>query len=139
MRNIIYSIAALVLCSSAAYADCCVTDTTAGFVVLSCGNCVTITPDESTLAAWAAKKAVNSQLDWFDKNKVAKLNREDLDAMQDRVQKLCGWTTTLSNHIFRDAYIDWVNNANSVIAARRLTLDQLDVAKSLVTGLPSPP
>jgi len=156
MRKIICSIAAVLCCCSAAQADCCVisagsniTSTAVGVVSSASGNtmpyvyvtntCCVATVDEATLAAWAAKKAVESQLDWFDRGKVIKLNREDLDAMQERINKLCEWAKTLSNHILRTAYINWAQNANEVIAARRLTLDKLDVAKSLVTGLPTPP
>lgn len=111
-----------------------------------CSNCAyvlsggtVVSPDEATLTAWAAKKAVSAQLDWFDEKKVEKLDRSDVDAMQARVDALCKWAKTLSNHIFAAAYAEWGSSATSKLEERRRSLDKIDVAKSLVTGLPTPP
>ena len=101
--------------------------------------CCTATVDEATLAKWAAKKAVAAQLDWFDEDKVKKLGRADLDALQVRVNDICKWAETLSNHILASAYYEWGTNATSGLNERRRTLDKIDIAKSLVTGLPIPP
>lgn len=120
----------------------------------SCGNCVTLgsgvltttstcctvsAPDEATLAAWAAKKAVAAQLTWYDEDKVKKLDREDLDALQARIDGICTWAKTLSNRIFGNAYAEWGIAATSKLNERRKTLDQIDIAKSFITGLPTPP
>ena len=110
--------------------------TSAGGVVTCCG---VATPDDATLASWAAKKAVASQLDWFDEKKVERLDRSDLDSLQARVDEVCKWAKTLSNHIFAAAYAEWGMFATSKLEERRRSLDKLDVAKSLVTGLPTPP
>lgn len=149
MRKFFLTSAALLIFGGMAYAQNVyrgyVTASTAtccgGTVVYSSSGtcCVAVQPDEATLAAWAAKKAVAAQLDWYDEKKVEKLERADLDALQARVDALCKWAKTLSNHIFATAYADWSSNATSKIEERRKTLDKIDVAKSLVTGLPTPP
>lgn len=143
MRKFLLTSAALLTFGGMAYAQ-----SFTGYAV-SCGNCsyattsgdccVTSTPDEATLAAWAAKKAVAAQLTWFDEAKVAKLERTDLDALQVRVDDICKWARTLSNHIFATAYAEWGSNAYDKIEERRRSLDKIDVAKILVTGLPTPP
>lgn len=80
------------------------------------------------LSAWAAKKAVEHQLNWFDEKEVAKLDRVKLDALQERVDVLCKWAKTLSNHIFANAYAEWGQQVTSKLNERRSTLDKLDVA-----------
>lgn len=127
---------------------------TGGSYVSGCSNCVTMGsgtvmtmstcctvsgPDEATLAAWAAKKAVAAQLTWYDEDKVKKLDREDLDALQARIDGICTWAKTLSNRIFGNAYAEWGILATSKLNERRKTLDQIDIAKSFITGLPTPP
>jgi len=149
MRKLLLSSVALVALASSAHAQCnsgCAT--TSG--VITCGNCTTTSissccyvnaaPDESTLATWAARKAVESQQgDWWNEKKVDKLTREELDSRADRLTELKKWAKTLSNHIFAAAYSNWATEREGELAARRQTLDQLDVALSLVKGLPQPP
>lgn len=108
-------------------------------LIVSTATCCVSQPDDSTIAHWAASKAVAAQLDWYDEKKVDKLDRAELDAMQARVDEVCKWAKTLSNHIFASAYAAWGQKATSKLEERRHSLDKLDVAKSLVTGLPSPP
>jgi hypothetical protein len=104
-------------------------------------TCCTMSYDDGSLASWAARKAVESQQGawWGDDKTVGKLTREEVDARQERLEALQKWAKTLSNHIFCDAYVQWANSRLSELATRRRSLDQLDVALSVVKGLPQPP
>lgn len=136
---------ALLLGATQSWAQCCANYTSnIGTTTLSsgnsiCVNCGQLTPDESTIAAWAARKSVNRQLDWFVDKEVEKADRATIDELQKRVDDICKWAKDLSNHIFRKAYMDWGTDATTKLEVRRHTLDKLDVAESLITGLPTPP
>lgn len=148
MQKILFALVSLVIFASVANAQttvysvqtgtCCVV-TSSNVVHLSGQCCVSSAPDETTIAGWVARNAVNRQLDWYDEKKVEKLDRAALDEMQERVDALCKWAATLSNHIFRKAYIEWGTDATMALEHRRQYLDKLDVAESLVGGLPTPP
>ena len=140
--------ALLIAVPAQAQTGCCTSSSTGavytstGAVVISAASscCLVATPDDATLAAWAAKKAVEAQLDWLGKEtEIEKYDRAKVDELQARVDDLCKWAKTLSNHIFRDAYAEWGSRATHKLNERRASLDKLDVAKSLVTGLPTPP
>lgn len=118
---------------------CCMTISQGTVTTTSSACCTSSGPDDSTIARWAAKKAVARQLDWYDEKKVEKLDRTSLDEMQERIDALCKWAQSLSNHIFRSAYIEWGADATYKLNERRQFLDKMDVAESLVTGLPKPP
>jgi hypothetical protein len=153
LKMIVFVIVALSVLTEGAVAQgytitsSCCTVTSSCCTVVSAGTnyisgtscCATVVPDEATLAAWAARKAVEIQLNWFDKDKVKKLERDDIDALQIRVDAICKWAKTLSNHISVRAYAEWGADATSKLEERRQSLDKLDVAKSLVVGLPVPP
>lgn len=106
-------------------------------IAVSCNSA----PDEGTLARWAADHAVSAQLgaSWPDKKAIGKLDRAGIDALAARIDTLRKWAQKLSNHIIRDSYIRWAQNEESLVDVRRSTLDKLDVAKGLVTGLPALP
>ena len=109
-------------------------------VTNGCCNANVVSPSDDTLASWAAKKAVESQQGtWWDLKKVKDLSREELDARSAKLDALVVWAKTLSNHIFGDAYCNWALARKSELATRRASLDQLDIALSLVKGLPTPP
>jgi len=103
-------------------------------------SCCTTTISDTTLAEWATRKAVESQQStWWNVKKVSDLSRDELDARAKKLEALVAWAKTLSNHIFSAAYCDWAAARQSELTIRRTTLDQLDVALSLVKGLPTPP
>lgn len=110
-----------------------------GGTTASLACCTSSGPDDSTIAAWAAKKAVARQLDWFNEKEAEKFDRAKVDEFQAKVDALCKWAKTLSNHIFSQAYVDWGVKATAKLDERRHYLDKLDVAESLITGLPTPP
>jgi hypothetical protein len=150
MRKFLLASAALLALGTTAQAGCtgCVGMQTFATTGVTCSDCVlynngnglSYQPGESTLAAWAARKAVeNQQSAWWDEKKVEKLTREELDARAERLATIRKWADTLSNHIFASAYRTWAAEREQELATRRQTLDQLDVALSLVKGLPTPP
>jgi hypothetical protein len=145
MKNFLLSTIALLALSASAQAQA-----TGNGYATNCGNCVILTTssgccatysiDDTTLASWAAKKAVESQQSaWWDEKKVKDLTREEVDARAAKLTALKAWAKGLSNHIFADAYCNWVDMRSADLAGRRQSLDQLDVALSLVKGLPTPP
>lgn len=104
---------------------------------VSCGG---IQPDDNQIAAWAASKAVEGQqAQWWNEKKVSELSRAELEARIIRLNALCKWAETLSNHVFAHAYQQWARDRLVELENRRQTLDNLDVAKSIITGLPTPP
>jgi hypothetical protein len=143
MKKLLLSTTVLLALSSAADAQ------TTGSSYVVCGNCAyaattmtvccSATVDDSTLASWAAKKAVESQQSSWWKGKVSDLSREEVDTRTARLTALKDWAKGLSNHIFAQAYCDWADQRLDELAERRKSLDQLDVALSLVKGLPVPP
>ena len=152
MRKLLLTSVALIALTGAANAQCpgggapvqygTCTSTSSASGCDASGSYATVTdsPDESALASWAARKAVeHQQSTWWDETKVDKLTREQLDARTERLNALQRWARGLSNHIFGEAYVQWANDRLSELARRRITLDQLDVALSLVKGLPTPP
>jgi hypothetical protein len=162
MRKLLLSSIALIALTGPVWASCGgQRQDSNGFVYDYCGNVIgyyntsgsatccavsyssgstTISPDESTLASWAARKAVESQQDnWLEDKKISKLTREELDAAVARLTKLREWAKGLSNHIIADAYCNWIDARNAELATRRANLDKLDVALTLVKGLPTPP
>jgi hypothetical protein len=143
MKNFLLSTIALLALSASAQAQTSGTVSSCGncvYVSLGTSSCCTATIDDSTLASWAAKKAVESQQSvWWDEKKVKDLTREEVDARAAKLTALKAWAKGLSNHIFADAYCNWADARAADLAGRRQTLDQLDVALSLVKGLPTPP
>ncbi len=146
MRKRLLLTAALLLAPSAAFAGqyYYTTDPNCGncgpYTIDANGNVVSPPPSEVSLARWAARKAVESQLDWLGTSKqIEKYDRAKLDALQARVDGLVKWAEKLSNHILRDVYCEWAREATKALEERRATLDKLDVAKAIVSGLPTPP
>ena len=106
---------------------------------ISCSDCQS-KPDDNQLAAWVASKAVEwQQSGWWGEKKVEDLSRSEVDERTARLTALEKWTKTLSNHVFAHAYEEWVRARSRELEERRQVLDNLDVAKSLITGLPVPP
>lgn len=140
-NRILFAFAATLALTSHANAQCgnCVSTGATYLTSNICCNTISITPSEETLAAWAARKAVAAQLTWFDADKLKNMSREDIDKQQQRIDEILKWAKTLSNHIFATAYGTWGAAATSKIEDRRRDLDKFDVAKSIVTGLPTPP
>lgn len=134
-------LSALTLLPSIAQAQSCANCvyTTSGSGQLTVSSCCTQAPSEETMAKWAAAKAIEIQLNWFDEKKIKEADRATIDALQVRVDELCKWAKTLSNHIFSSAYLEWGKKATAIIEERRLFLDKMEVVKSLVIGLPIPP
>jgi|ERR1700694_620927 len=143
MKRLLLVSAALFLSSPVQAQNCCVVTAATSS---TCGNCATFyvggssQPDESVLASWAARKAVESQQSkWWNERKVSDLTREEVDQRTERLTALKVWAKTLSNHIFSTAYIAWADERLAALNGRRSDLDKLDVALSLVRGLPTPP
>ena len=114
MKRLLLSSVIMLALSGAAHAqNCCYATTT---TCINCSNGViyfsgsSVTADESTLASWAARKAVESQQStWWETKKVKDLSREELDARTEKLAALKVWAKTLSNHIFATAYCDWAD------------------------------